>query len=285
MSKRLLLLTLPMALLLLASSVVVTPLLRAGIHAAPTAAAPHRPAEIPPAQPACVATLSCEGDGPIVALGDSTTYGYGQGVTRGGYGQGVPMSADGPIVRGSYPWDLERLLGVPVVNGGMSGDTAYTALHPPARGNRYRPAGMRIPALLARHPRLVIVSFGAADAAYGVPLARAAADLDALLDALGGIPTVIVGSHTDCTTMTVCVDPQAVFTSDWDVDLRVLATRHHAGLVLNVFEGLAEAGEMTDSMHPNVRGYTVVASRIAAAVRQRLTPPWVDGGGSGSVPS
>jgi lysophospholipase L1-like esterase len=233
--------------------------------ATPTPAPAPALATPPPTAPACDAAAGCAGQGPIVALGDSVTYGYGQGVT---------MAVYGPPPSGSFPWDLERLLGVTVVNAGLSGDTAHTALHPPTQAGRYRDPSLRIPALLARHPRLMIVGYGSAEAAYGVPIDQATADLASLLDALGGIPVVIVGTHIDCSRISICAAPQPVeYTAAWDARLHDLAARYHAGLVTDVLRGLAEAGDMTDSLHPNLRGYAVVASRIAEVVRQTLDQP------------
>jgi lysophospholipase L1-like esterase len=258
-------------LLALATSIAVCLVLMSTIHAAPPSRQPADPvtavAEVPP-PPACALTLSCEGSGPIVAMGDSITYGYGRGTTYTVYGPPPP---------GSYPWDLQGLLGIPVVNAGFPGDTAYTAMHPPNAEGHYRPPSMRIPAILALRPRLVIVGFGTAEAAYGIPLATAAANLDTLLRALGDVPTVIVGTHVDCLALH-CLRPQAVpYTAPWDRTLRVLAARHGAGLVTDVERGLASAGEMTDGVHPDASGYAIVAGRVAAAVRQRLA--WPDGRG------
>ena len=263
------------------SGIPVSLLLMSTIHAA----APARPAGIPapvppppisaaagaaiarcpePGAPAratpTVPAVGCDPTGPIVALGDSVTYGYG-----------VTMTAYSTPPRGSYPWDLQQRLGIPVVNAGVNGDTAYSVLHPSAPGFGHRPLSLQLPALLAQHPRLVIVEFGMAEAVYGWPIAEATTDVDALLTAIGDVPTVIVGAHVDCSVVRICLGGDTVrYTDAWDQSLRLLAARHHSGLVLDVESGLAAAAGMTDVLHPNLRGYAAIADRIAAVVEERL---------------
>lgn len=169
-----------------------------------------------------------------------------------------------------------------MVNAGVNGDTAFSTLHPSTPGFGHRPAALQVPALLALHPRLVIVGFGMAEAVYGVPVATAVADLDSLLRALGDVPTVIVGSHVDCSVIRICRGGDGVrYTSAWDDQLRIIAARHRSGLVLDVEAGLAAAGDMTDELHPNLRGYRVMADRITPVVRDRLAVAargWRSGG-------
>ncbi|HEY2703996.1 MAG TPA: GDSL-type esterase/lipase family protein [Candidatus Dormibacteraeota bacterium] len=267
----------------LACSIPVA-LLASTIHAAPSVEEPDTPAVA--AARAAIATcpeagapvtavppppVGCDPTGPIVALGDSDTYGYG--VTMVAYS--TPPPGAGPAV-------VQQLLGIPVVNAGVNGDTALSTLRPSTPGFGHRPAALQLPALLALHPRLVIVGFGMAEAVYGVPIPTAAADLDALLRALGDVPTVIVGSHVDCSAIRICRGGDGVrYTSAWDDQLRVVAARHHSGLVLDVEAGLAAAGEMTDELHPTLRGYRVMAGRIAPVVGDRLAAAsrgWRSGG-------
>lgn len=255
------------------ATAVPAALLVGTIHAAPaapgpgpapgTATAVARPAAVTCPPP------SCDPTGPIVAIGDSVTYGYG--ATTVAYS--TPPTT-------SWPADLGRILGIPVVNAGVNGDTADSALHPGSPGFGHRPVALQLPALLALRPRLVIVGFGMAEAVYGRPVADAVAGLDALLRAVGDIPTVIVGSHVDCAGLSFCRSRASRYTTTWDTELRTLAARHHSGLVLDSEGGLAAAGEMADALHPNAAGYRVMAARIAAVVRDRLPAA---SGGAGST--
>jgi lysophospholipase L1-like esterase len=265
-------------LVALASSIPVSLLLISNIHAAAPARAPEaQPAQVAPVARTAIATcpepgvaagvrvpaaaVGCDPTGPIVALGDSVTYGYG-----------VTMTAYSTPPHGSYPWDLQRMLGIPVVNAGVNGDTAYSALHPSTPGFGHRPPALQLPALLALHPRLVIVEFGMAEAVYGWPMEGAATHLDALLSAIGDVPSVIVGTHIDCSALRICLGGDGVrYTDAWDQQLRALAARHRSGLVLDIEGGLAAAGDMADGLHPNLHGYQVMAGRIAPAVQDRLS--------------
>ena len=275
----------------LVSGIPVSLLLISTIHAAapaPTAGPPLPPPPPPPAvarpaiatcpepgEPATapLTSVGCDPMGPIVALGDSVTYGYGATM--------VAYSTPPP---GSYPSDLQRQLGIPVINAGVNGDTAYSVLHPSTPGFGHRPPSLQLPALLAQRPRLVIVELGMAEAVYGWPISRASADLDALLTAIGDVPTVIVGSHTDCSVLKICLGGDGVrYTDAWDDQLRILAARHHSGLVLDVENGLQAAGDLTDVLHPNLRGYLVIAERIAPAVHERLAQSARGGRSGGSL--
>jgi lysophospholipase L1-like esterase len=230
---------------------------------APVSPAPRRtPVPAPRHTSAPTAVPTPAPMGPIVALGDSITYGYGAGVTLAPYG---------PAPAGSYPWDMAGDLGVPVVNAGVSGTMAREVLDPATQPAITRPLALQLPALLALHPRLMVVGFGTNEALQGVTIEQASADLDQLLKriAAAGVPLVIVGTHVDC-VVAACPGSQQVYTGAWDAALSALAARYHAGLVLDVEHGLTAAAEMTDVVHPDAAGYVIVAQRVGAVVRSRL---------------
>lgn len=201
---------------------------------------------------------------PIVALGDSITYGYGTGV-----------GPFGPPPDHSYPWDLQRALAIPVVNAGISGSTAHDVLDPSDSPGDPRPMDLRLPALLALQPRVIIVGFGSNEAIRGWPMSRAAADLDELLGRIADarVPIVLFGTHVDCLTMP-CPDPAPGYSRqsygwEWDVMLRRLASKYGAELVLDVERGFSRA-DLTDWIHPSATGYALLARRLEPAVRALL---------------
>lgn len=100
----------------------------------------------------------------VLALGDSLTFGYGANPGE------------------SYPAQLQKLTGWNVVNGGISGDTSAQALS-------------RLPALLARKPKLVIIGIGGNDFLRKVPEEQTRANIAKIIETVQkeNIPAVLVG--------------------------------------------------------------------------------------------
>lgn len=224
----------------------------------PTRAPAPRPTPAPTPRP------TAEPLGPIVALGDSLTYGYGAGVTMDPYGPAPALS---------YPWDMARDLGIPVVNAGIVGTSAHEVLDVSSE-TEPRPLNLQLPALLALHPRLMVVGFGTNEANRGWPIPRAVSDLGQLLGIIAAahVPIVLVGTHVDCTVepcQTAAGSSPQTYTIAWDAALTTLAAEYHAGLVLDVEQGFA-AADMSDWIHCTAQGYQLMADRIEAVVRTRL---------------
>jgi lysophospholipase L1-like esterase len=206
-------------------------------HPPPTVALRRADADGPPAAAAL---------GPIVALGDSLTYGYGTG---------AGSSPTGPPPAHSYPWYLARDLNLPVVNAGVSGTTAYGLLDSTWAADSTRPPSLRLPALLAMHPRLMIVGFGSNEAIRGWPIRQTAHDLDLLLGRISAaqVPVVLVGTHVDCYVLPCTSDPgyaRQRYTEDWDAALGWLATKYSAPVVVDVEDGFTPR-DFTDWIHPS----------------------------------
>lgn len=100
----------------------------------------------------------------VLALGDSLTFGYGANPGE------------------SYPAQLQKLTGWNIVNGGVSGDTSAQALS-------------RLPALLARKPKLVIIGIGGNDFLRKVPEEQTRANIAKIIETVQkeNIPAVLVG--------------------------------------------------------------------------------------------
>lgn len=100
----------------------------------------------------------------VLALGDSLTYGYGADPAE------------------SYPAQLQKLTGWDIINGGISGDTSAQALS-------------RLPALLARKPKLVVVGIGGNDFMRKVPEEQTRANIAKIIETVQkeNIPAVLVG--------------------------------------------------------------------------------------------
>jgi acyl-CoA thioesterase-1 len=177
----------------------------------------------------------------IVAFGDSLTAGHG-----------VPADQ-------AYPAQLERRLreagyAYRVVNAGVSGDTT-------AGGVR------RLDAVLAFHPVLVIVEFGANDGLRGLPLSQTRANLAAILDRFrtARVPAVLAGMKLppnygpDYTARFAAIYPE-------------LARTYGATLIPFFLEGVAANPTLNqeDGIHPTAEGYRIIVDRLLPILRPLL---------------
>jgi lysophospholipase L1-like esterase len=146
---------------------------------------------------------------------------------------------------------LSRRLGVPIVNAGRSGDTSGAAL---ARLDRD---------VLALDPRIVIVLLGGNDYLRRVPTAETFANLDAIVTRIRqrGAAVVLVGVGVG-----IIGDP-------YRTEYEALAQRTDAGLVPDILDGIiGHADLMSDSIHPNARGYAMFADRLEPTLRDLTRP-------------
>jgi acyl-CoA thioesterase I len=167
----------------------------------------------------------------IVAFGDSLV-------------QGVGASPGRDIVS-----LLSRRLGVPIINAGRSGDTTGAAL---ARLDS---------AVLSRDPRIVIVLLGGNDILRRVPRARMFENLDTIVTRIRarGAAVILVSIEIGFGTGS---DGRAY---------EALAERTSSALVPDVLDGVfGRQALMADGIHPNDRGYEIVADRIEPALRELM---------------
>ena len=144
---------------------------------------------------------------------------------------------------------LSARVGVPIVNAGRSGDTTGSAL-------------TRLDsAVLSRNPRIVIVVLGGNDLLRRVPHEETFANLDAIVGRIRGrgAAVILVGLSV------------GVFTDAYGKRFESLARRTSSGLVPDVLAGiLGHPDLMADHIHPNDRGYRMMADRIEPALRDLL---------------
>lgn len=167
----------------------------------------------------------------IICFGDSLT--YGTGAEEGN----------------DYPAVLEKLLGEKVINKGIPGNTTEDAL-------------LRLQEdVLSLDPKIVFITLGGNDLKNNVPKDRAFANLSVIiariqekgaLVVLGGIDFPLRGRG-------------------FGDAYKKLAKEKGVILVPNVLEGLFGNNEyMSDPIHPNGRGYAVMARRFYAALKPYL---------------
>jgi acyl-CoA thioesterase I len=166
--------------------------------------------------------------GPWVAFGDSLTEGYG--------------ASPG----GDYPSQLGKLLGVPIQNVGVSGETSGDGLR-------------RIAAVEALEPRVVLLCFGGNDVLRNLPRDQMFANIGAMIDRLQAHGTFVVLIGIRGRSMV----------GDGNADHFVELAREKGVMhVPNILDGLLTSPSlMTDYVHPNDAGYTKIAERLANELR------------------
>jgi acyl-CoA thioesterase-1 len=175
-----------------------------------------------PSPYARVANLGSRGAN-VIAFGDSLTAGYG--------------AAPGD----DYPAHLSTLLGQPVQNAGVSGDTTASAL-------------TRLDDVLGRDPRIIIVGLGGNDFLQGVPIASTETNLRTLVQRIeaGGSMVVLLAFRFPS------------LNADYEEMYTRVAKQEHCLLIKGVLSGiLTDPSLKSDEIHPNARGYALMAERMA----------------------
>ncbi len=177
-----------------------------------------------------VVTTELKGDN-IICFGDSLT--YGTGASKGM----------------DYPAQLSRMIGVSIINAGVPGDTTASALK-------------RLELdVLSKSPRIVLITLGGNDLKNGVSRDTAFNNLaeiikkiqsEKALPVLGGIRV-------------------AFWDRGFGNSYKKLSEESGALLVDNIFEGIMGNDVlMSDSIHPNSSGYTIIARRFHESIKPYL---------------
>ncbi len=183
-----------------------------------------------PSRFARVTNLASPGSS-IVSFGDSLTAGYGAGAGE------------------DYPTELSGRLRLPVINAGVSGDTTQSAL---ARIDT---------AVLASRPRIVIVGLGGNDYLGGVAIATTESNLRAIIRKIQGSGAMVVLLGFSFPSLT----------ADYASMYERVADDEGCLLVDGVLKGiLTDRSLKSDEIHPNARGYALMAERIAPPVAKLL---------------
>jgi acyl-CoA thioesterase-1 len=172
-------------------------------------------------------------DHPIIAFGDSLTEGYELGPGD------------------SYPERLARLLGRPILNRGVSGETTAEAL-----------ARLK-PDVLDENPRVVLVCFGTNDQLRGLPADQQFANLRQIVTAIQakGARVILIGTEGYAGVPGV----------DYGARYRALAQETGAVYVPDLMRGvLGNPALMRDKIHPDAGGNEKIARRLMAEIGDRL---------------
>ena len=166
----------------------------------------------------------------IIAFGDSITAGFG--------------AAKGE----DYPSKLSALANATIVNAGVSGDTTDSALE-------------RIESdVLTQNPRIVIVGLGGNDFLRGASMQSTETNLR----------TIIRKVH-DSGAMVVLLGFKFPSFSNYGTMYERVADEEGCLFVPEVLDGiLTDPALKSDEIHPNARGYALVAERVAGPLRKLI---------------
>jgi acyl-CoA thioesterase I len=168
-------------------------------------------------------------DAAVLAFGDSLTHGTGASENE------------------SYPAQLERLIGRRVVRAGVPGEVSAQAL-------------ARLPATLEEHqPKLIVLCIGGNDFLRNLGQAQVAANVRAMIRAAkqAGTDVVLLGTPEKGLLVT---PPK--FYAEIAQEFRI----PYEGKVIG--EVLRDSALKSDPIHPNARGYRLMAERVAALMKQ-----------------
>jgi acyl-CoA thioesterase-1 len=169
----------------------------------------------------------------IVAFGDSLSAGFGVAPGK------------------SYPDDLQRLLDAGkyryrVVNLGVSGDTTTDGI-------------VRLPSVLALHPALVILEFGANDGLRGLPVASARKNLADMIQSLrmSGAQVVLAG-------MTLPRNYGPEYIHSFEQMYVDVAKQFRLPRIPFLLDGVGGNPDLTqpDGLHPTAEGAQIVAQTV-----------------------
>ncbi|MEO6487874.1 MAG: arylesterase [Thermoanaerobaculia bacterium] len=167
----------------------------------------------------------------VIAFGDSLTAGYGAGAGE------------------DYPSRLAGMIDTAVVNAGVSGETTEGAL-------------LRLDAdVLARDPRVVIVGLGGNDFLRSVPIASTEANLRSIVTRIQGAGAMVILLGFRFPSLA----------ASYEKMYERVAREEGALLIPDLLDGiLRDPSLKSDDIHPNGRGYQVMAERIAGPTRKLI---------------
>lgn len=135
------------------------------------------------------------------------------------------------------------------INAGVSGDTTQDAM------NRLQTD------VLSKNPSVVVVLLGGNDFLRRIPAETTTKNLDEIVRRISEKDSAIVLVHLKANPLK----------EDYKEAVEEIARKHKAVLVLDILEGIfGHPDLMADQIHPNAKGYKIMAKRIAPAVKRVL---------------
>ncbi len=166
----------------------------------------------------------------IVCFGDSLTYGTGAAKGR------------------DYPSQLSTLIGRQVINLGVPGDTTAGAL-------------ARIDTVLEKEPRMVLLTLGGNDLKNRVPKQTAFNNLERIIQMIQDRGALVVIGGIDI----------PFYGRGFGGAYEELAVKTGSVLIPNVYTDImGRSSLMSDPIHPNSDGYTILAEHFYRAIKPYL---------------
>ena len=166
----------------------------------------------------------------IICFGDSLTYGTG-------------------AVKGmDYPSQLSRLIGIEIVNAGVPGDTTATALN-------------RIDEIIEMNPRIVLITLGGNDLKNRVKKEMVFKNFEKLINIIQDNGALVILGGIDV----------PFWGRGFNKVYVELSEKTGSVLIQNIFKDiLGEPRLMSDTIHPNSQGYTIMANHFYKALQPYL---------------
>ena len=171
----------------------------------------------------------------ILAFGDSLTYGFGASPSE------------------SYPAQLSKLTGLRVINAGVNAETSQEGLH-------------RLPPLLEDHSiKLMILFFGGNDIMQKRSMKHLKANLKTMIK--------MAKSH-NIEVLLIALPNFSIFGIS-DLELyKEISKEENVPLLSHMYANIiTEPSLKSDQIHPNAKGYRVMAEKIFAALKKH---GWVE---------
>ena len=181
---------------------------------------------------------ACGGPEPVTLRGDNIIC-FGDSLT---FGTGAPRDK-------SYPAQLAEMIGQPVINSGIPGDTTDRALRRLERD------------VLSKSPRIVLITLGGNDLKNGVNKKTAFKNLKDIVDTIQASGALVVFGGIRL----------LFWDRGYEEEYEKLAAETGALLVPDILGGLMGHEElMHDTIHPNGAGYKIMAQKFYTRIKPYL---------------
>lgn len=140
------------------------------------------------------------------------------------------------------------MLNQPVINMGISGETTQQAL-------------LRINKVIAKKPKIVLITLGGNDLKKKIPAGEAFDNLKQIVNILQANGALVVIGGIDI----------PYYKNDYAQDYIEFAKNNGCLLVPNILSGLIGHSElMIDAVHPNAKGYNIMAKQFYDVIDKYL---------------